>query len=379
MNRLQSQALSSGLKINKPLVPEAFWPLAFEKYITVNTFGKYSSRNYLYFTEVINIIQPYLKENNIHVVQLGTADDPPIHASIFGLNGVLSIPQSNYVIKNSSLHFGCDGFLNHAASSYDVPLVALYGDTLSSQAKPLWGNSKTQIHIDGSRGKIPSYAQSDGESQNINSIKPETAGKAILKLLNIKNNLNKYKTNFIGNMYHTPVVDIIPDHNPTSFPPNIQLNIRADYRFHLPFLQAWLQSRNNSLLTMNSEIPLQIIAPYRKNLKQINLEIDLDASEEYIDNLLGLGVSVNLLCKDKENIKSIRLKFINHIIHDTSPKKPPSKISKNIKNFKIKSSKELFSQGKSFPSKYHFYKSLNVDNIQYLWEDLDHLIFYSKK
>ena len=148
MNRLESQALSSRLKISKPSAPQAFWPLPFNKYITVNTFGKYSSRNYLYFTEALNIIQHILSENDIHVVQVGTSNDPQIHSKVFGLNGVLSIPQSNYIIKNSLAHLGCDGFLNHIAASFDIPLVALYGDTLSAQAKPLWGNAKKQIHID---------------------------------------------------------------------------------------------------------------------------------------------------------------------------------------------------------------------------------------
>ena len=180
-------------------------------------------------------------------------------------------------------------------------------------------------------------------------------------------------------MYHTPVVDIVPDHNPINVPRNAITNIRADYSINVQFLQNWLDCKNGNVLTINSEIPLNIFSYFKKNIEQINLEVNESTSEEYVSDLFGLGIRTQLVSKDKESLQKLRLKFIDYMVNDVSPKKPPSKISKNIKKLKIKSSKEVYSMGKPLPSKFHYYESIGESKMEYLWEDLDHLIFYSEK
>ena len=395
MNRVEAQALSAALKIDKPFVYQSFWPLTFEKYITFHTSGKAPARNYLYFTEVIKLITPYLLKENIKVVQVGAQDDPAIHFRVFSLNGILTFSQSSYIINNSLLHFGCEGFLNHVAASLNIPLVALYSDTLSSESRPVWGSKTQSLHLDSPKKGGASYLKNEGNTQKINSILPETVARAILNSLNIAHDLDNYSTKFVGPMYHTPVFDVVPD-TPSPNPNFLQgnsINVRADYHFNEKNIFSWINNRPNSILSLKSEIDLNFLKNLRQFISHVNVEVNLESDLNFLKELSALGLQVQFISKDSANLKKIRLKFIDLNIHDTTPRKPPASILENLKSLKIKSNKQIFSNGQTFQSRFHLKNNsqdlaplltqgqstevIPLKDTNILWEDLDHFLFYS--
>ena len=89
MHLVESFALNTGLQINKPYIFDKFIPLSFQgDYITLQPYGKYDSRKYDYWDEVLDIILPILKENNIRVIQLGTPDEKELH-EVYDMRGKL--------------------------------------------------------------------------------------------------------------------------------------------------------------------------------------------------------------------------------------------------------------------------------------------------
>lgn len=75
MHILEQYALSCGLKIDEPYIYEKYFPIPHERYITFSPFGKFNSSKYSYWQEVIDLLSPILKKENIHIVQIGNQNE----------------------------------------------------------------------------------------------------------------------------------------------------------------------------------------------------------------------------------------------------------------------------------------------------------------
>ena len=114
MHLIERYASSCGVKIGKPYIYDSYFPMSSQKFITFQPFSK-PAKNYDYWQEVINLIAPYLKQNNIDILQIGAKEDKRLDNTIY-LAGQTTIPQAAYLIKRSILHFGADSFAVHIAS-----------------------------------------------------------------------------------------------------------------------------------------------------------------------------------------------------------------------------------------------------------------------
>ena len=124
MKLVETYAANSGLTISKPFIYEKFFPLNVDKYITIHKEVKYPSRKYLYWQEVVDILNPILQENNIKILQVGTKEDEPL-SNVMSSLGMTSLNQLAYIVKNTMLHVGVDSFPVHLASSYDKKIVSI--------------------------------------------------------------------------------------------------------------------------------------------------------------------------------------------------------------------------------------------------------------
>ena len=71
MHLIEKYSLETGLKIGKPDVYEKFYPLPFSgKYVTQYVEQGIPSMQYDYWEDVIEIINPYLKANDIKILNL---------------------------------------------------------------------------------------------------------------------------------------------------------------------------------------------------------------------------------------------------------------------------------------------------------------------
>ena len=144
MHLIEQYALSCGAKIDKPSIEESFYPIQFNKYITLHASSGMGAKNYDYFNDVMKMLYPYLAKNGINVVQIGGKDDPSINLT-HGLQGKTSLKQTFYIIKKGILHFGNDSFSCHVASGYDKPLVSLYSVLYKECCGPYWGSKEKQV------------------------------------------------------------------------------------------------------------------------------------------------------------------------------------------------------------------------------------------
>ena len=83
MRLLDTYATNTGSKIDRPFIYTKYFPLPQQEYITIQSQTPYDSRNYSYWQEVINLLQPFLSKANICIVQVGTKDEKQLASEEF--------------------------------------------------------------------------------------------------------------------------------------------------------------------------------------------------------------------------------------------------------------------------------------------------------
>lgn len=400
MHILEQYALNCGLKIGKPHIYEKFFPIPFEKYITFNPFGKFNSRKYSYWQEVVDLLLPILNKHNMHIVQIGSKDEPG-YQNCFQLMGQTSFNQTAHIINNSLLHFGVDSFPIHIASHFDKKIVGLYCNMYASQSKPYWSNEKNVILLQADlNGKKPSYAAEENP-KTIDRIKPETIANSIIKLLNLEEKIN-FETTFIGDKYGHLLLESTPSTIvPPNILPNILLNIRFDYvktieeKDYVSIFNN-LNIRDCAFIT-DKFIDLKKFYNLKHKIK--NIFYDITSAEidfNFLNELYSLNFKVDFVFNkskepNEEILNSKKLQLINHqevinIIENTNQD------FKNLVQSSLfyKSKKLLFADNKIYLSKAGYLENkpiivndLNVSqkiseisNIDNLKEDLDYILLY---
>jgi len=359
MHILEQYALSCGLKIGNPYIYEKIYPTPFEKYITFNPFGKFESRKYDYWQEVIDIITPYLEKKNIKIIQIGGPNEYG-YQKCFHLMGQTNFNQTAFIIKNSLLHFGVDSFPIHLASSYNKKIVALYCNMYSSQSKPYWSNNDDIRLIEADlKGKKPSYAPQENP-KTINNIKPEYIAKNILNLLNI-NTETLQETIFIGNRYGNYLIESLPKDilAPQAFP-NQHINIRFDYIEEIKDQDSNglfnnLNIRPCSIIT-DKPINLQPFLQFKDKIVNIFYNITKEINMNFVNDLKFFGGKVIFIFDINKSTKEVldqrKYDLIDYqqIIQIVENKAPEISVD-DLKNCKYKSSKFLIGNNQVYLSK----------------------------
>jgi ADP-heptose:LPS heptosyltransferase len=201
MHFLETHALNCGAKIDKPFIYTSFFPLPIEKYITFHSDSPATAKNYDYLQDVINIIYRPLEQHGIKIVQVGDPKDRNF-SNCASLKGALNSNQLAFIIQNSMLHFGADGFPLHLAGGFDIPLVGIFVNNFINCDKPYFGSPEKQILISSynrTENKKPSFSN-DEMPKTVNLIKPEEIAASILKLLGIDYTI-PFESLFFGKKY----------------------------------------------------------------------------------------------------------------------------------------------------------------------------------
>ena len=401
MHILEQYALNCGLKIGKPYIYEKYFPLPFEKYITFNPFGKFNSRKYDYWQEVIDLLNPILLKNNIKIVQIGGQNENGYN-NCFHLMGQTNFNQTAFIIKNSLLHFGVDSFPIHMASYYDKKIVALYCNMYSSQSKPYWSNPDNIKLIQADlNNKKPSYLAEENP-KTINKIKPEIIANSILDFLNINEKIN-YESIFIGEKYGNHLIESIPS---VILPPeifsNTLLNIRFDYIDDIEEKDYICTFNNlnirNCVIITDKPLDIEKFELFKNKITNIFYDItNVDIDFNFINKTKFLGIKIDFVfnkskCLNDNILNDKKLKLIEYpelILTIEKQNKP----NDDIKLAKIyKSKKILFANNQTFLSKIAYLenkpvnilndmdtyqKISDINNIDALIEeDGDYCLFY---
>jgi hypothetical protein len=293
MNLIERYSLSTGLKIDRPYIYEKYFPLPIDKYITFHPISK-PSKNYDYWQDVIDDISPILELNGIKIVQIGAKEDHKYERCI-RLNGVTSLNQVAYVLRNSLLHLSTDTFSAHMAGHLDKKLVALYSNSYVDNSRPYWGNPENQILLEPERlnGEKPSFLLEEYPKQ-INRIKTETISNHVLTLLGVKDRMN-YETLFVGGKYqnHLFFNNIVPNDSGMFLKLN-DIEIRMDKHFDENFLKGQLSHSRCAIVT-DKPFDVGILSAFRPNISFLFYLVKDKDSLPFCKNAINLGIPTHFL------------------------------------------------------------------------------------
>jgi hypothetical protein len=380
MRLLDTYATNTGSKIDKPFIYTKYFPLPLKPYITIQNQTPYDSRNYSYWQEVINLIQPFLSKADIYIVQVGTKDEKQL-GGVINLLGQTNINQLAYLVQNSKLHFGADSLCVHLASSFDIPIVSLYSISNPNVAGPHFGNKDKHILLKGYErigNKKPSYSQVE-TPKSIDTIKPEEIAEGVLKLLNIE--FPKMpETVFIGQDFNLKSFEIIPDQ--VLDLSSIQVEnpiIRLDYCFNEEALVSILSQRKSIIFT-NKPIKKDIIEKYKQNISQLIYIIEENNSVNFVKLLKSNSISYTLLSfLPEEVLNKFKIDYMDYnlIVNRKHKTKEEAKVS-NVDSLYYNSSRTLYSsKGKSI-SRYDWLNGTGnkvVDDIEF-WKEADNFYIF---
>ena len=388
MHLIEQYSLGCGVKIDKPSVEVSFFPLPFDKYIVIHPSSGMEPKTYDYFNDVINLIYPLLSKNNISIVQIGDKKDTPL-PKCHHLNGVTTLSQSFYLIKNCELLIGNDSFSTHVASGFDKKLVSLYSTNFKECCGTYWGSPENQFLIQADlNGNKPSF--SDKESPKVvNNIMPEEIGVPSLDLLNIKHKLKSYKTLNIGEFYSSPSLEVIPDFfTPLNVPPKTGINLRLDYHFDLNFTASWLSKHPTHIIT-NQNLPIELLGKFKNNISKISIDLESGGNFSHSDikKINSIGVPIEIFSSDLSMLNSHQVQFIEWGVRKLSfPEKKDLDFSNEVCNNSFYySSKTILSKNKEYSSKAGWLNSQEKSKIEKVidspefWKESDYFRIYNKK
>lgn len=346
-------ALSTGLKIGQPYIQEQYFALDFDKYIVIHPYSK-PAKTYNYWNDVIEIIKPELDKQGIKIVQIGAKGEKPLSDCI-NIQGLTTINQAAYVIKNSLLLVGADSFSAHIGGHYDKKMVTLYSNSNPENCAPYWGNKQNQISLIGDRqGKKASYAL-DENPKTINTIKPETIAEKILGLLNLPYTY-EYETVYIGSEYKNDHVIIFPcsscvEHHPNSVP-----ELRMDLEFNEEVLAQQL-SKGRAYVVTDKPISIELLKKFKTQIVAVVYLITENDSPEFIKAVKKLGIQIHVfthLPSEKFQPKKI---IYYDLIRVNEITQPNAQVIESLRNkgFYYKSRQSIYSNEKMFHSKAAFF------------------------
>jgi len=364
MNIAEKYALECGLKIAKPFIDFAYLPICEDNIITIDTRCRYNDGTYDYFSDVVSLIAPFLKEKNIEIYQIASDENVKLAAKRCFIK--INKKQEAYIISKSKLLIANQNYSLYLASALGIPSIGLYSLFESDTIKPIW-NQHLQINIDSERyGNLPSYGQLNESPKTVNSISPYLVAKKILDALNIKNDLDRFELVHLGKEFNRKVVEIVPNYTTEEkFLQDQFVNLRLDYieSMSTDALKFWIKNRKVNIIT-DKDINLSLLAPYKQNVKNITIMISDRISENFLKNCKYLGFSIKIYCNQIDKINEFRFKFLDwDIFEDKASTLPDDVKSKINETTKFTSSKILFSSGKLFSSKASFLRNSPLDKL----------------
>ena len=309
MHIIESYATNCGVRIDRPYLYEKFFPLNFEKFITIHPFTK-PAKSYDYWQEVINLLLPVLSKEEIRIVQVGGKDEPRL-VGTGCVAGQTNINQIGYIIKNCLLHLGVDSFPTHVASGYGKKIVSLYSSNILNCTKPYWGDPKDQIlFMPELNGNKPSFSLEENP-KTINTIRPEKIASAVCSLLGLEFKFD-YNTVYVGPTFGRRLIESIPNAvvNVESLGVDTMI-VRMDYEFNEQNLVNQMKVCSVSIIT-NKPLKKEILIQFRGRIKEIVYLVEEDNDPQFVSDIQDLNIRHMLLSTlSTDALNKIKLDYMD--------------------------------------------------------------------
>lgn len=366
MKLLERYATSCALKIGKPFIYTKYFPIPFDKYIVINSTSGMPAKNYDYFSEVTEILKPFLDEAGIRILQLGGKDDSPVNHS-YDLRGGTSIQQSAYLVSNAILLLCVDSCLAHIAGHFKIGLCELFGSTSVTNHSPYkFAEDKTTFLQGDLRNQKHSFAREEADKV-VNRILPELVAKSVLDILEIPNEI-KRQSIYFGNQYNSLMLDVIPNCvlNSQIFP-QVTPNLRMDLNFNPDIMAANLQQRKYNII-INTPINLEYFKALRPNINAIVYDLDKEPNIQFAEDIKRLGIPLSLysLAKDKA-LLDLKLNFMDIGLIQVGQKNGAALLEKFPQineNTKYKTNKFFLSDNKIFLNRARWEQEKSIERYE---------------
>lgn len=372
MHLIERYSLSTGLEIDNPTISEQFFPTSCKNYVCFHASSKDNLRDYDYWGEVKQMLDPKFKDLNLKTLQIGLEKDPSLNCDI-DLRGQTNMRQMSWIVKNCDLFIGVDSFPAHLAGFFNRKMVSIYSNSFAACVRPYWGNKSNQKIIETERpdGEKPSFSFNENP-KTVNRIKPEKIVNSALSLLGIEQ--VKVKTLFMGLMCKQNFVEVIPSQITNVVSDNVI--VRMDKGHNEEVLNHIIQRNTVEVIT---EKPIQESLLASGKIKKITYRSN-NLEGEFIKTIKNYGIPSLLICSDKNKLSSIRADHFDFLIQECSE---GNVIKQNKKRFKgdprqclIQSNKKIVCGDKIFHSLYEFNDKKNEDDF---YVDLDWLFVYTEE
>ncbi len=375
MKLLELYSLATGLKIKKQFLLEKVFPVEHPRYITIQAGSGMAAKNYPFYSEVLELLAPFLVKEGIKIYQVGGEKDTPIRGAE-NLLGKTDEHQTNYLLKRAILHIGNDSWCAHRAGELDVPVVVCYGSTSIANHSP-YRYHKDSVFIESHRfGRQPSFATQE-PYPTISLVPPESVANAALQILGQPPVVRK--SLYFGPEYNLPIVEIVPNCVPAPQVQMVNPILRADYHFDEQLIGQNLQVRKCSVIT-NREINLNLLSQLKQNIAVVKVELNPSISVDWVRGLKRVGVPLQFytLETDETKLRKMRLDLFevevyfdtfrfpdrDHLLKEMA-KWQHKELDKelNLATLRFKTLKVLISDGRLYLSNAHRLAGIATDNV----------------
>lgn len=404
MKLLERYALQSGTRIGKQHLVESFYPLPFERYVTIQGGSGMAAKNYPHYGEVLALLAEPLKAAGIAVVQIGGKEDHAL-PGCYHLQGQTNLHQSNHVLRGALCHIGNDSWLSHRGGALGVPLVVSFGPTSVANHSPYQFDPRS-VFIESHRfGRRPTFAAQEHPS-TMAVIPPEQISSAVLQLLGLTSTTTTTrKSLYIGEAYHQPVVELVPN---VVLDPRMQLGTPLILRMDLADgiegvedkILGNLQVRPCAIIT-DRELNLSHLAQLKPRIAGLRVEVG-KVSEVWIKTVKRLGIQTAFFSneQDPEKLARLRLDLYDACLFDhyVAPTRAdfvkgveaytngPIDMESIIGRIEFKTNRLLLSDGRIYLSEAHWragrpvsandQRTDRVIDEPLFWENVAHLYCY---
>jgi len=223
--------------------------------------------------------------------------------------------------------------------------------------------------------------------KSINKISPFEIAENILNLLNIDNDLKDFELIHIGENFHIPTVEIVPDFEPSpNFLNNSLVNVRMDLNYNENNLFLLSRGRKLGIIT-NKSISINCLTSIKSSVAKVFIELTEDISDEFIKNLKNLNIDYSLFSRDEDGLSDFRIKYIEDTVEHfkRKTKKNIDKAEEICDTSLVKSSKIIISNGKKYLTTAHWVmdqahkgKDQKIVDTSDFWIDSDYYLIYNK-
>ena len=392
MHVLESYALQNDLRIDKPFINEKYFPLAVDKFITIDTSSlKIPSLFYSHWQLVVDHMAPLLKERNINIVHLGDKECVPL-SHCYNATGQCNFNQRAYVIRKSLVHASSNNEFSHVASLYNKKSVVIYPhNCYPSQFTPYWTDPNRLEIIKPYSDQKPSFNPNENP-RSIDNIPPEDIAQKILAFAGIKDFSPSFKTLQIGYAFPQRKIESDLTHLLDIKKLGIgSLIVRMDLNHDEDALKKQLEGCPCSIITKRP-LSTELIEKYHKKIIELVYYIQEDNDPNFIRAIKRKSIQYLLRSRqDEKQTADFKLDYFDYglVEHVRDRNKDDFESFKGKNKIYYKSNRFIIHNNNFYPSTAALLRNIHatpsmehepheVIDDPLFWEEAEHFHFFEK-